>query len=231
MDAKSLFKFFSKFGIVKDVFIPSKRRVVSHSRFGFVRFDCNVAADIAIQKANGLLVDDKVLEVKAATLDRRKREEHNRRNPEVVKSQFIRRSFEANRFRGHAPFVGQRSFADVLQGVNTNTSVKVTEEGNGWLYESAVIRLNTEHSIHSVREALKEKGLDHILVRKGGGRDSSNLEITLFKKGVCGSNAVGYLYMFGIEALSPRLVVYGARYSALREICVNQNPSHMPGSE
>ncbi|XP_028058068.1 serine/arginine-rich splicing factor 2-like [Camellia sinensis] len=85
MDAKSLFKFFSKFGIVKDVFIPSKRRVVSHSRFGFVRFDCNVATDIAIQKANGLLVDDKVLEVKAATLDRRKREEHNRRNPEVMK--------------------------------------------------------------------------------------------------------------------------------------------------
>ncbi|GMP82743.1 hypothetical protein CsSME_00036919 [Camellia sinensis var. sinensis] len=171
MDAKSLFKFFSKFGIVKDVFIPSKRRVVSHSRFGFVRFDCNVAAGVAIQKANGLLVDDKVLEVKAATLDRRKREEHNRRYPEVVKPQFIRRSFEANRSRGHAPFAGQRSFADVVQGVNTNTSIKVTEEGNGWLYESAIIRFNTEHSIHSVREALKEKGLEHILVRKGGGRD------------------------------------------------------------
>ncbi|GMP36756.1 hypothetical protein CsSME_00008773 [Camellia sinensis var. sinensis] len=154
-----------------NVFIPSKRRVVSHSRFGFVRFDCNVAAGIAIQKANGLLVDDKVLEVKAATLDRRKREEHNRRYPEVVKPQFIRRSFEANRSRGHAPFAGQRSFADVVQGVNTNTSIKVTEEGNGWLYESAIIRFNTEHSIHSVREALKEKGLEHILVRKGGGRD------------------------------------------------------------
>ncbi|GMP79593.1 hypothetical protein CsSME_00035079 [Camellia sinensis var. sinensis] len=171
MDAKSLFKFFTKFGIVKDVFIPSKRRVVSHSRFGFVRFDCNVAADIAIQKANGLLVDDQVLEVKAATLDRRKREEHNRRNPELMKPQFIRRTIETNRSRGHNPFVCQRSFADVVQGVNLNTSIKVTEEGNGWLYESAIIRLNTEHSIHSVREALKEKGLEHILVRHGGGRD------------------------------------------------------------
>ncbi|GMP79618.1 hypothetical protein CsSME_00035095 [Camellia sinensis var. sinensis] len=171
MDAKSLFKFFSKFGIVKDVFIPFKRRVVSHSRFGFVRFDCNVAVDIAIQKANSLLVDDKVLEVKTATLDRRKRDEHNRQNPEVVKPQFIRRSFEANRFRGHAPFAGQRSFADVLQGVNTSTSIKVTEEGNGWLYGSAIIRLNTERSFHSVRQGLKEKGLEHILVRKGSGRD------------------------------------------------------------
>ncbi|KAL7239706.1 hypothetical protein ACSBR2_005566 [Camellia fascicularis] len=148
MDAKSLFKFFSKFGIVKDAFIPSKRRLVSNSRFGFVRFDCYVAADIAIQKANGLLVDDKVLEVKTATLDRRSREERNR--------------------RGHKT---SRSFADVLQGVKTNTSIQVSEEGNDWLYGSAIIRFNTEYSILSVRETLKEKGLEHILVRKGGGWD------------------------------------------------------------
>ncbi|KAL7235297.1 hypothetical protein ACSBR1_018740 [Camellia fascicularis] len=155
-----------------DVFIPSKRRLVSHFRFGFVRFDCHVAADIAIQKGNGLLVDDKVLEVKTATLNRRNREEHNRRNPPSIrKSQFIRRSFEVNRSRGHVSSAGQRSFANVLQGVKTNTSIKVTEEGNGWLYESAIIHFNTEYSILSVSEALKEKGLEHILVRKGGGRD------------------------------------------------------------
>ncbi|KAL7205338.1 hypothetical protein ACSBR2_018313 [Camellia fascicularis] len=115
-----------------DVFIPSKRRLVSHSRFGFVRFDYHVAVDIAIQKGNGLLVDDKVLEVKNATLHRRNREEHNRRNPPSIrKSQFIRRSFEVNRSRGHVSSAGQRSFVDVLQGVKTNTSIKVTEEGNG----------------------------------------------------------------------------------------------------
>ncbi|KAL7263908.1 hypothetical protein ACSBR1_001959 [Camellia fascicularis] len=67
MDAKTLFKLFTQFG--KDVFIPFKRRTVTNSRFGFVRFNCPVAADIAIQKANGLLVDERVLEVKKATKD------------------------------------------------------------------------------------------------------------------------------------------------------------------
>ncbi|KAL7213565.1 hypothetical protein ACSBR2_016149 [Camellia fascicularis] len=75
MDVRSLFKLFTKFGIVKDVFIPFKRRVVTKSRFGFVRFDCSVAADIAIQKANGQLVDDRVLEVKNAIYDRGTRDE------------------------------------------------------------------------------------------------------------------------------------------------------------
>ncbi|KAL7180892.1 hypothetical protein ACSBR1_039868 [Camellia fascicularis] len=51
MDPKSLFGLFSKFGIVKDVFIPMKRRKATRSRFGFVRYDCPVAAEMAgIQK-------------------------------------------------------------------------------------------------------------------------------------------------------------------------------------
>ncbi|KAL7228748.1 hypothetical protein ACSBR2_007444 [Camellia fascicularis] len=75
MDAKILFNLFTKFGIVKDVFIPAKRRIVTNSRFGFVRFDCYVAADIAIQKRNGLLVDDMVLEVKKVTYVKNIRDE------------------------------------------------------------------------------------------------------------------------------------------------------------
>lgn len=67
LDAKSLFELFKKFGVVKDVFIPFKRRKATNSRFGFVRFNCHVASGVAIQKANGLLVDDKVLAVKYAT--------------------------------------------------------------------------------------------------------------------------------------------------------------------
>ncbi|GMP35003.1 hypothetical protein CsSME_00007643 [Camellia sinensis var. sinensis] len=54
MDVKDLFKLFMKFGVVKDAFIPFKRRKVTKSKFGFVRFNCQVAANIAIQKANGL---------------------------------------------------------------------------------------------------------------------------------------------------------------------------------
>ncbi|KAL7198244.1 hypothetical protein ACSBR2_020700 [Camellia fascicularis] len=81
MNAKSLFKLFTKFGIVQDVFIPSKRRKKINSRFGFVRFDYHVALDITIQKANGLLVNDRVLEMKYAIHDRSFRDAHSRGRP------------------------------------------------------------------------------------------------------------------------------------------------------
>ncbi|KAL7175952.1 hypothetical protein ACSBR2_029510 [Camellia fascicularis] len=48
MNPKGLFSLFSKFGVVKDVFIPAKRRKATRLRFGFVRFDCAVAAGLAI---------------------------------------------------------------------------------------------------------------------------------------------------------------------------------------
>ncbi|KAL7195102.1 hypothetical protein ACSBR1_035336 [Camellia fascicularis] len=81
MDAKALFKLFTKFGIVKDAFIPFKRSKATNSRFGFVRFNCHVAIVVAIQKVNGLLVDDMVLEVKSASYDKNNRDEQSRRKP------------------------------------------------------------------------------------------------------------------------------------------------------
>ncbi|KAL7218203.1 hypothetical protein ACSBR2_011474 [Camellia fascicularis] len=56
MDPRALFKLFTNFGIVRDVFIPQKRRKATNSRFGFVRFDFLVAANVAVQKADGLWV-------------------------------------------------------------------------------------------------------------------------------------------------------------------------------
>ncbi|THG03281.1 hypothetical protein TEA_028378 [Camellia sinensis var. sinensis] len=55
---------FNKFGVVNDVFIPQKRRKLTNTIFGFVRYDCFITANIAEQKANGLWVDDKSLSVK-----------------------------------------------------------------------------------------------------------------------------------------------------------------------
>ncbi|KAL7263702.1 hypothetical protein ACSBR1_001793 [Camellia fascicularis] len=40
MTPKGLFKLFTKFGIIKDVFIPMKRMKLTGSRFGFVRYGC-----------------------------------------------------------------------------------------------------------------------------------------------------------------------------------------------
>ncbi|KAL7242926.1 hypothetical protein ACSBR1_015348 [Camellia fascicularis] len=44
MNPKGLFVLFSNFGVVKDVFIPNKRRRGTSSRSGFVRDDCPIAA-------------------------------------------------------------------------------------------------------------------------------------------------------------------------------------------
>ncbi|GAB2274971.1 hypothetical protein Dimus_009739 [Dionaea muscipula] len=70
MDPKGLHKMCSKFGVVRDVFIPSKRSKAGR-RFGFVRFDCEVAANIAIQATNGLWVHDKEFKVKNADFARK----------------------------------------------------------------------------------------------------------------------------------------------------------------
>ncbi|KAL7264043.1 hypothetical protein ACSBR1_002075 [Camellia fascicularis] len=172
MDAKTVFELFTKFRIAKDVFIPAKRRIVTNSRFGFVRFDCHVVADIAIQKENGLLVDDMVLVIKKTTFVENFRDEQSRSRPQI-----IRKPFETSKNRVKVSFVGQRSFPEVLKRVTptvagkANLSLKVIEEGHGWLYDSAIVRLNTEYPTHYIENALNEKGLDQVLVRKEGGRD------------------------------------------------------------
>ncbi|KAL7168300.1 hypothetical protein ACSBR2_038690 [Camellia fascicularis] len=70
MDPKGLIYLFNNFGIIKDDFIPNKRRKTTQSRFGFVRYDCVVASQIAIQKANGIWCEDRSLIVKKAEFDK-----------------------------------------------------------------------------------------------------------------------------------------------------------------
>ena len=53
MRAKGLYSIFSNYGVVVDTFIPNKRRKMTRSRFGFVRYTCSVAADMVIQKPMG----------------------------------------------------------------------------------------------------------------------------------------------------------------------------------
>ncbi|CAL5411537.1 unnamed protein product [Camellia sinensis] len=66
MDPRRLHSLFSNFGGVKDVFIPFKRRKTTHTRFDFVRYDCPMAANMAVQKTDGLWCDDKALKFKLA---------------------------------------------------------------------------------------------------------------------------------------------------------------------
>ncbi|KAL7222748.1 hypothetical protein ACSBR1_024450 [Camellia fascicularis] len=56
--------------LILDVFIPKKRRKITGSRFGFVRYDCSVTATMAVQRADGLWCDNKALKVKGAEFKR-----------------------------------------------------------------------------------------------------------------------------------------------------------------
>ncbi|XP_028115038.1 serine/arginine-rich splicing factor SC35-like [Camellia sinensis] len=76
MTPKCLFALFNNFGVVKDAFIPSKRRKATGSRFGFVRYDYKVAAEMAVQKANGLWCDNKALKVKKAEFKKGEVKQH-----------------------------------------------------------------------------------------------------------------------------------------------------------
>ncbi|KAL7253870.1 hypothetical protein ACSBR1_008251 [Camellia fascicularis] len=61
---KNLYDLFIKFGVVKDVYIPQKRRKSTNTIFRFVRYNCSIAATVVEQKANGLWVDNKSLSAK-----------------------------------------------------------------------------------------------------------------------------------------------------------------------
>ncbi|KAL7205926.1 hypothetical protein ACSBR2_018776 [Camellia fascicularis] len=78
MNPKGLFTMFSNFGVVKDVYIPEKRRKTTRTRFGFVRYDCPITVGITTQQANGVWCGDRMLKVKKANFERDKEPTHSR---------------------------------------------------------------------------------------------------------------------------------------------------------
>ncbi|KAL7251598.1 hypothetical protein ACSBR1_013441 [Camellia fascicularis] len=76
MNPKSLFTLFNKFGVVKDAFIPAKRSKATGSRFGFVRYDYQVAIEIVVLKVDGLWCDNKALKVKKTEFKKGESKQH-----------------------------------------------------------------------------------------------------------------------------------------------------------
>ncbi|KAI8020718.1 CUGBP Elav-like family member 1 [Camellia lanceoleosa] len=107
MNPKDLYIMFSNFGMVKDVYIPDKCRKATKTRFGFVRYDYPVAAEIAIRKANGVWCGDKSLKGKKEEFEKGK----NLINPRP-------RAYKPDRVSilSGAGIGGRHSYADVLKG-------------------------------------------------------------------------------------------------------------------
>ncbi|CAL5381554.1 unnamed protein product [Camellia sinensis] len=160
---------FSSYGVVKDVFIPNKRRKATGSRFGFVRYDCVTEARVAVQKTDGIWCDDKSLKVRLAEFgsDAQYLKKEEARKGKSVQTEHWKHGKTTSGYNG------QRSFADVVQGKrkeNTVITIDVQEAGNGWLYESLVIKLKSFFSFNAFKDECSTRGLKKVCIKDGGGR-------------------------------------------------------------
>ncbi|KAL7193693.1 hypothetical protein ACSBR2_025331 [Camellia fascicularis] len=164
MNPKGLYEVFTNFGIVRDVFIPNKRRKMTRSRFSFVRYACPVAANMAVQKAHAILCDNRALKVKEIDFVQGKEEKERPLNVPGRRRDI-----------GSTSRVPNMSYAQALSGRGLVTSASITlnafEEENGWLYDNVIIRLKPPNSTVEFKKELKTRGMRDIQVRDGGGRD------------------------------------------------------------
>ncbi|GMP48917.1 hypothetical protein CsSME_00016098 [Camellia sinensis var. sinensis] len=167
MNPKGLYTIFSNFGVVKDVYIPDKRRKATKTRFGFVRYDCPVAAEIAIQKANGVWCGDKALKVKKADFGKEKTLINPR--PRAYKQDGVSTVSGAG-------IGGRHSYADVLKGGRSGSDnhirIQAEEYAIGWLLLSAVIKLRPHCNFDVFKIECHNRGLKDIQLREGGGRNA-----------------------------------------------------------
>ncbi|KAL7265657.1 hypothetical protein ACSBR1_003444 [Camellia fascicularis] len=175
MASRKLYDLFNMFGVVKDVFIPQKRRKLTYTRFGFVRYDCSITADVAEQKANGLWVDDKSLSVKITEYGKGIEDRQRQKPLPTRHSKHRKASVMAPKLIWHQR-TDDRSFAEVIKGVDPRcsplTTIKVDELENGWLYESMVMRLKADYSIQQVKNELMKREVKNVLVREESGGDA-----------------------------------------------------------
>ncbi|KAL7248447.1 hypothetical protein ACSBR2_003222 [Camellia fascicularis] len=166
MSPKGLFAMFTNFGVVKDVFIPNKRRKATQSRFGFVRFDCPVAAEVAIQKAHGVWCEDKMLKVKKANFGM----EQGGKGQLQRRQETAKQEREATGRFGTTGFVKRGSYADVLKGTTekceSETRIQAEEYGNGWLYESVIVKMRKNCSCVDFKNELQNSGWADLKVEK-----------------------------------------------------------------
>ncbi|KAL7248025.1 hypothetical protein ACSBR2_002843 [Camellia fascicularis] len=142
MNPKGLYTLFTKFGVVKDVFIPFKRKKATRSRFGFVRYDCPVAAQVAIRKANGNSI-----------FGREQKGEIQNLAKKVIQ------------VKGNAGEQTSRrpSFAEVVRRGKPQGGIEdvvITEEyGNGWLHQSAIVICRKHCQFSDFRNEFSKRGL------------------------------------------------------------------------
>ncbi|KAL7262090.1 hypothetical protein ACSBR1_000466 [Camellia fascicularis] len=174
MTPRDLFNLFSKFGVVKDVFIPLKRRKTTRSRFGFVRYDCKVAAEVAVRKTDGLWCHNRALRVKMAEYSK------SNQSRQMLTNAKQGGMVQKKQWTPIQPMIGIKGklYAEVVQtgGKNggeygkQNISVRAVEAGNWWLYDSVLVKLKAFFSFHDFRKEIYKRTVKEVVVRQAGGK-------------------------------------------------------------
>ncbi|GMP52445.1 hypothetical protein CsSME_00018254 [Camellia sinensis var. sinensis] len=179
MNPKGLFGLFSKFGVVKDMFIPVKMRKLTGLRFGFVRYDCPVAAEVAVQRADGLWCDDKEIKVKRVKFTKEERSitrgdkvsHQPGGNPQgmLKDSETVNIGVQKVGILRWRDYGGSKSYVEVVTNGSSyekeEAIVQVREVGNRWLYKSLVVKLHKFFSFPALKEECKKRGLMKVQVR------------------------------------------------------------------
>lgn len=179
-------KFFTKFGVVKDVFIPQKRSKVTGRKFGFIRYDCAVSADLAISKSNGIWLGDRKLFVKFASFNQNVKDKYSKSymdSRETV-ALVVNKGRECPSFpRVESGFRGEEvggklSFAQVLKGSSKDGMssgvksdiLKLDPSGNDWLDRSMVAKLHKFMEVDDIIRDFEKENINGTLIRSMGGR-------------------------------------------------------------
>ncbi|GAB2289474.1 hypothetical protein Dimus_023784 [Dionaea muscipula] len=169
MGQNELKKLFSKFGVVMDAFIPRKRSKAG-KLFGFVRYSCSVAAEVAIQKTNGLWIQSNQLKVKVADFGRNQR---NRVEAPITKvaSRWVPKEAIQHRGSKASSFPRDSYATAVKKGAASQEPnmpvVKGVYSGNGWLYRSAVATFEDHRTPDILLDSFTKQERGDISVRRG----------------------------------------------------------------
>lgn len=175
---------------MRDVFIPNKRGKNYGKRFGFVRFDCPLSADVAIEKANGSRFLENTIIVKRAAFNKNglvnsvkvsefpanNKNFQNSHTPGTRRVPAQEHSFLAGDLRLSQSEHNQGAFlssANVVSGKKSlepnRFIVKAQEEDIDWLERSIVARLHAHRDVESIREAFIAEGVWNIHIIEMGG--------------------------------------------------------------
>lgn len=183
-------KFFSKFGVVTDSFIPFKRSRRTGQRFGFVRYTSKDAADIAIAKTNGIWIENKSLITKFARYSKGGGNLYQNRVKDVLNpfgnSQQERgfcgggalQNKTYNKFQSQtrSHFEERKTYSQVTKGVeclgehNVVKSVQCHSIGSGWLYRSAIAKIRKLLTTKDLETVFNLEKVHDVQIKAIGGR-------------------------------------------------------------